>query len=174
MTRLLLVSGSLRASSTNTALLRTACAIAPPGLTTVLYEGLGVLPAYNPDVDTDPLPPAVASLRGEIHASGAVLLSTPEYAGTLPGAFKNLLDWTIGDDQPGSIYDKPVAWIDASPRGAAGAEATLRTVLGYAHATIVDEACAAIAVTTAMIGSDGLIADAGVRRELTGVLERLR
>lgn len=50
-----------------------------------------------------------------------VVFSVPEYAGALPGSFKNLLDRTIGDDQPGSIYEKPVAWINASPRGAVNA-----------------------------------------------------
>jgi len=173
MTRLLLVSGSLRAVSTNTALLRTAATIAAPPVVAVLYGGLAALPAYNPDDDTDPLPSAVALLREEIHASGGVLFSTPEYAGTLPGAFKNLLDWTIGDGRPDSIYEKPVAWVNAAARGAAGAHATLRTVLGYAHAVIVEGACADIAVTADMIGPDGLIADATVRRALAHVLEVL-
>lgn len=160
--RLLLVSGSLRARSTNTAVLRTAAQLVPAGVEAVLYEGLATLPAFNPDNEVL-LPPEVVNLRSEIHAAAAVIFSTPEYAGALPGSFKNLLDWTIGDDQPGSIYNKPVAWINASTRGAGGAHRELREVLGYAHASIVDTAAVAVPVTEAMIGADGLVADAEAR-----------
>jgi NAD(P)H-dependent FMN reductase len=160
--RLLLVSGSLRSASTNTAVLRTAQTLAPDGVTTSLSDALGALPHFNPDDDHAPLPPAVAALRAEIHGADALLFCTPEYAGALPGSFKNLLDWTIGDDEVGSIYEKPVAWINASPRVADDAHASLRTVLTYAHATIVEEACAHIPVTAAMV-DHGVLTDAATR-----------
>ena len=82
----------------------------------VLYEGLGALPHFNPDDDVEPLHPAVAELRAAIDAADALLFSTPEYAGALPGSFKNLLDWTIGG---GEIYEKAVGWINASTLGGA-------------------------------------------------------
>jgi multimeric flavodoxin WrbA len=119
---LLLVSGSLRDGSTNTALLRTAQAVVPAGIETVLYGGMGELPHFNPDDDAEGLPvhPAVAALRASVHAADALLLSTPEYAGALPGSFKNLLEWTVGD---ASTYRKPIAWVNtsgsAAPTGAA-------------------------------------------------------
>jgi NAD(P)H-dependent FMN reductase len=153
-----MVSGSLRARSTNTAVLRTAAQLAPPGIEVVLYQGLATLPAFNPDDEVLMLP-AVTALREEIHAAAAMLFSTPEYAGALPGSFKNLLDWTIGDDQPGSIYTKPVGWINASPRGAEGAHRELRQVLGFAHASILEAAAVAVPVTEAMIGADGIVSD---------------
>lgn len=109
--RILLVSGSTRVGSTNTAVLRTAPAVAPEGVASVLYDGLASLPAFNPDDDHEPLPPTVANLRAQLAASDAVLFCTPEYAGALPGSFKNLLDWTVGG---GEIYGKPVAWINVS------------------------------------------------------------
>ena len=161
--RLLLISGSLRLASTNTAILRTARRLAPDGVAVSIYEDLGRLPHFNPDDDTDPVNPEVARLRGAIRGATALVFSTPEYAGALPGSFKNLLDWTIGDDQPGSIYNKPVAWINAAPRGARGAHEELRTVLGYAHAVIVETACIHVPVTGSMIGEDGLIDDASTR-----------
>ncbi len=170
---MLLVSGSLRSKSTNTAVLRTACAVAPEGVESVLYAGLADLPHFNPDADVDPLPPAAADLRNQIRAADYVVFSTPEYAGALPGSFKNLLDWTIGDDLPGSIYEKPVAWINASPRGAANAHESLHRVLDYAHAAIVETACAEIPVTTAMIGTDGRIAEPSVREQLAAVLRAI-
>ena len=100
-------------------------------------------------------------------------MSTPEYAGALPGSFKNLLDWTIGDDQPGSIYQKPVAWVNVSAHGAVNAHQSLRTVLGYATAEVIEEACAELSVTHPMVDEDGLIADEHVRSQLAALLETL-
>ena len=71
--RILLVSGSTRSGSTNTAALATAAAIAPSQVTAVLYDGLAELPAFNPDHDGDLLPAAAARLRGQIGESDAVL-----------------------------------------------------------------------------------------------------
>jgi chromate reductase, NAD(P)H dehydrogenase (quinone) len=155
--RVLLVSGSTRRGSTNTAALSAAATAAPGRVTTVLYDGLADLPAFNPDDDGDRLPEAVAGLRRQIADADAVIFCTPEYAGTLPGSFKNLLDWTVGG---GEIYGKPVAWINvaASGRGK-GAEATLALVLGYVGAVIVDAACRRIQVDRAAIGSDGTVPD---------------
>jgi NAD(P)H-dependent FMN reductase len=171
--RILLISGSLRTASTNTAALRTAREVAPPGVEVTLYERLERLPPFNPDDDAGDLPPEVAGLRDAIHGADGLVFSTPEYAGALPGSFKNLLDWTIGDDQPGSIYEKPVAWINTSPRGARGAHDELRTVLGYAHARVVQAACRTVPVTASILGPDGLIADDASRVEIAGVLTAL-
>ena len=170
---ILLISGSLRSRSTNTALLRTALVVAPAPVEAVLYDELGELPHFNPDDDVDPVDSAVARLRGAIHTADAVLFSTPEYAGALPGSFKNLLDWTIGDDHVRSMYEKPVAWIVASLRGADHAYDSLRTVLGFAHSNIVEAACSHIPVTTATIDDDGLIADLDVRGKLAAALTTL-
>jgi len=169
----LLVSGSLREASTNTAVLRTAVRISPPGIDCLVYARLANLPPFNPDDDRHPLHPEVERLRDAIHQADAIVFSTPEYAGALPGSFKNLLDWTIGDGQPGSIYDKPVGWVNASPRGAEGAHGELASVLGYAHARIIDAACARVPVTAPMIGPDGLIEGEESRALLAGVLAAL-
>lgn len=175
--RILMVSGSLRAGSTNTALLRTALRIAPAGLEAVLYEGLGDLPHFNPDADPvgGPVDPAVAQLRAQIKSAGALLFSTPEYAGALPGSFKNLLDWTIGDEHPRSIYRKPVAWINVSgsSTGAVDAHESLSKVLAYAHAVTINEACARIPVTRQAINGNGLIGDPTIRREALDALNML-
>jgi NAD(P)H-dependent FMN reductase len=171
--RILLVSGSLRARSTNTAVMRTAQLVAPDGVDAVLYRGLRDLPPFDPDDDVVPLPVAVDALRASVRSVDALLFSTPEYAGALPGAFKNLLDWTIGDDQPGSIYEKPVAWINASPREAAHAHESLRIVLGYAHAAIVERACAHIPVTSAEVDEQGLVADPAMRARIEHALTAL-
>ncbi|HWE53875.1 MAG TPA: NADPH-dependent FMN reductase [Acidimicrobiales bacterium] len=173
--RVLLISGSLRAGSTNTALLRTAEAVCPHGIVATLYGDLGELPHFDPDLDGDLLPPAIVALRDAIHDCDAILFCTPEYAGALPGSFKNLLDWTIGDAEPGSIYEKPVAWVNASaaPTGAADAHESLQKVLRYAHADVVKDACLPIPVLRQMIGDDGLIHDPAVRHEIQRALSAL-
>ncbi|HEU0128218.1 MAG TPA: NAD(P)H-dependent oxidoreductase, partial [Pseudonocardiaceae bacterium] len=81
-----------------------------------------------------------------------MLFCTPEYAGALPGSFKNLLDWTVGGVE---ICDKPSAWINASsrgPDGAAGAHESLRAVLSYTGAAIIEAACTTIPVPQHVIG----------------------
>ncbi|MEV6954537.1 NADPH-dependent FMN reductase [Streptomyces sp. NPDC051183] len=169
--RILLLSGSLRAGSSNEAVLRTAQAVAPSQVRTDMYKGLATLPHFNPDHDTDPLPAPVAELRAAIGEAAAVLICTPEYAGTLPGSFKNLLDWTVGGTE---ISDKPVAWVNAaSPGRGQGAEATLRLVLGYTGAAIVESACARIPVASQTVRADGLISDPGVREQIGEVLALL-
>ncbi|MEY2514164.1 MAG: hypothetical protein QOJ89_1522 [bacterium] len=174
--RILLVSGSLRDGSTNTALLRTARAVAPPGVEAVHYDGLGSLPHFNPDDDPDggPVDPAVADLRAQIAAADALLFCTPEYAGALPGSFKNLLDWTVGG---GETYGMPVGWVNvsgpASPTGAAGAHASLRAVLKYTGTDIVEAACVRVPVARAAVGADGEIADQAVRRAAAQALATL-
>ncbi len=172
--KVLLVSGSLRRDSTNTALLRTAELVSPPGITAELYGGMGELPHFNPDLDQPPLDPAVAHLRTMIHSADAILFSTPEYAGGLPGSFKNLLDWTIGDDHPGSIYMKPVAWVNtsAAPTGAADAYASLRKILDYAHVSLIENACTAIPVARQAV-QDGLLADPSIRSSIVHTLRLL-
>jgi chromate reductase, NAD(P)H dehydrogenase (quinone) len=171
--RLLLISGSLRDRSTNTAVLRTAEATGGEDVATSLYVGLASLPHFNPDDDREPLPPAVADLRSQIRSADAVLFSTPEYAGALPGSFKNLLDWAVGDDQAGSMYEKPVGWINASPRGAVNAHESLRLVLGYLHARVIEAACVQIPVAAPDLDHDGLIASAATRRAISDVLVAL-
>ena len=174
--RILLVSGSSRDGSTNAAVLRTAASVAGDGIDTIIYPAIGALPLFNPDDDREgvPVDPRVADMRREVEASDAVLFCTPEYAGAMPAALKNLLEWTIGD---AGTYQKPVAWINAAgaaaPTGAADAHASLRKVLGYAGADIVEDACARIPVERAQVGEDGLITDAAVRDQIGEAVAKL-
>jgi NAD(P)H-dependent FMN reductase len=165
------VSGSTRRGSTNTAALRTALAVLPDGVTASLYERLSELPAFSPDDDNESPPPAVADLRRQIAGADAVLFCTPEYAGSLPGSFKNLLDWTVGG---GEIYGRPVAWVNVAAEGRGmGAHGTLETVLGYVGAVVVTPACRHVPVPRSAVGSDGMVADAEIRASLAGVLQEL-
>jgi NAD(P)H-dependent FMN reductase len=167
----LLVTGSTRRGSTNTAALRTARDVAPDGVAAVLYEALAELPAFNPDQDTDPLPAPVADLRARLASADAVLFCTPEFAGTLPGSFKNLLDWTVGGSE---MYQKPVAWINVAPEGRGeGATDTLATVLTYLSTDIVQSACVRLTVARDAVGPGGTVTDPQIRAGLAEVLRTL-
>ena len=169
--RVLLVSGSTRSGSANTAALATAAAVAPGRVTAAVYDGLASLPAFNPDHDGDDVPQAVAELRTEIASADAVLFCTPEYAGSLPGSFKNLLDWTVGG---GQLYGKPAAWINvAAPGRGQGARDTLATVLGYVGAVVVEAACRDIPVDRATVSPDGKVSDPRFLAGAAGVWDAL-
>ena len=173
---ILLLSGSLRSGSTNGALVRTAAAIAPEGISPSIYRGMGALPHFNPDDDREGQPVAVevAELRAAVAAADAILICTPEYAGALPGAFKNLLEWTVGD---GGTHRKPVAWINvsgpAAPTGGADAHESLRKVLGYVGAEIVEDACIRLPITRDSVGAEGLIGDPSIQARVVESLEAL-
>ncbi len=172
--RILLLCGSLRSGSTNHAMLDTAAQLLPLQVLALRFDAMHQLPHFNPDDDHDPLPDAVRALRSQIAACDALLISTPEYAGALPGSFKNLLDWTIGG---GEIYGKPVAWINtagpASPSGGADAHDSLRKVLHYAGTELVEEACVRIPVLARDIGPDGVLHDADIRARTAAAVETL-
>jgi NAD(P)H-dependent FMN reductase len=177
---LLLISGSTRNGSVNSATLHTVADLLgterggdAEGARPVVYDGLARLPHFNPDDDHDPLPAEVARLRGLIAEADAVLFCTPEYAGDLPGSFKNLLDWTVGGAETSG---KPCGWINVSsaPTGAAGAHRALRTVLTYTDARIVEEGCADIPVPRSAVDpATGLVADAAARDAIAATVRGL-
>ena len=119
---------------------------------------------------TATLPREVAGLREEIAAADAVLFCTPEYAGTLPGSFKNLLDWTVGG---GQLYGKAAAWINVAAPAGARAQDALAAVLGYVGADLVEAACRRISVDRAEVSPDGAISDPGFKAEAAQVWDVL-
>lgn len=170
--KILLIGGSTRAGSTNAAVLTTIEAIAPPGVETRRFDGLAALPHFNPDDDREPLPAPVVALRRSIAVADALLVCTPEYAGALPGSFKNLLEWTVGGPD---ISGKPVAWLNASggPTRAADAHASLRKVLSYVGAPVVEAACRHVPVARSAIGADGSIDDPAARATIDAAVRAL-
>jgi NAD(P)H-dependent FMN reductase len=165
--RLLAISGSLRAKSSNGSLLMAAEALAPKGMAIVLYGGLGELPLFNPDLDEDPGPPAVIDLRTQIRAADGVIVSSPEYAHGVPGAMKNALDWLVGS---GELVEKPVALWNASPTSTY-AHAALVEILTVMSARLLPEASIAIPLRRGMdaaeIAADPAFADS-IRAALEG------
>jgi len=168
----LMICGSVRDGSVNAAVLRTAAELLPEGVRGVVYEGLVTLPHFNPDLDHEPLPPPVVALRKAIADADAMLFSTPEYAGAMPGALKNLLEWTVGGAETSG---KRTGWLNPStgPTRAAGTYASLGIVLRYTDAAVVDAACADVPVTRALIGPDGRITDEAIRTTIADAVRAL-
>lgn len=141
--KILALSGSLRAASSNTNVLLAAMRLAPPEIEISLYRSIGELPHFNTDVETVSIPPIVAALRTQLEEADALLICCPEYAHGVPGSFKNALDWLVGV----GLNGKPVGLINASPRST------------YVHASLTE-----ILVT---MGAN-MVAGAGVTVPLMG------
>jgi chromate reductase len=153
MIRILAISGSLRAVSSNTALLQAAVELAPAGVEIEIYGGLGDLPHFNPDLEAKE-PPAVTDLRARVRRAGGLLISSPEYAHGVPGAMKNALDWLVGGEE--FIY-KPVALLNASPR-ATHAQASLAETITTMSGRLVAEASIAVPLLGAKLDAYGIAA----------------
>lgn len=112
--QILALSGSLRAASTNRALLSALARAAPPGLQVTLFDGIGALPVFTPDLDGPETPPAVAAFAAAVGAADGLVVACPEYVHALPGGFKNAIDWLVPRPE---IIGKPIALLHASSRG---------------------------------------------------------
>jgi len=139
--RILAVSGSLRRDSHNTQLLRAAIEAAPEGVEVELWEGLGEVPLYDQDLDTTEPIESVRRLREAWGSADAILFSTPEYNGSIPGVLKNAVDWASRPVRESALTNKTVSVIGASNGqfGAMWAQADLRKVLGIAGARVVGD-----------------------------------
>lgn len=168
MTRILLISGSTREGSLHTAALRTAARFAPAEITASLYDGLRGLPAFAPG---EPDPGPVTFLRQRVIAAGAVLFCTPEFAGSMPGSLKNLLDWLIDG---GDLDGKPVAWLSvAAPGKDDGAGATLETALAHGNARLLRPACIRVPLHLDSVDDKGYVTDPRLHMALTDMLGAL-
>jgi chromate reductase, NAD(P)H dehydrogenase (quinone) len=139
--RILGISGSLRRDSHNTALLRAAADMLPPGAELELFDGLRDVPPYDADLDTPELQgPGVDALKDAIERADAVLIATPEYNHSIPGVLKNALDWASRPVNKSVLRGKPVAVVGASTGlfGAVWSQAETRKVLASMGAEVVD------------------------------------
>jgi chromate reductase, NAD(P)H dehydrogenase (quinone) len=168
--RILGLSGSLRRDSHNTSLLRAAAKALPPGVELELFDGLADLPHYDADLDVDPAHVSVERLREAIADADGVLIATPEYNGSIPGALKNALDWASRPFPDNALRGKPAAVVGASTGmfGAVWAQAEVRKVLKTIGADVLDGELPVPHAHVAF-GDDGHLADGGMH----GALEEL-
>jgi chromate reductase, NAD(P)H dehydrogenase (quinone) len=168
------ISGSLRAGSFNTALLRAAAGFLPPAACMPLYTDLALLPPYSEEADDGPVPAPVERLRAGIETADALLIATPEYNASIPGQLKNALDWTSRPFPDNALRRKPVAVVGASTGlfGAVSAQAELRKVLATAGADVLDDELPVGSANEAF-DDDLTLADRELRARLEHILARL-
>jgi len=162
------ISGSLRSRSTNTELLHAVASVADEIANVVIYEDLGNLPHYNPDIDVEGLhlPDEVSELRALVAASDAILIASPEYAHGVPGSLKNALDWLVSGPE---IVGKPVGLLNASER-AVHAHKALAETLRTMSANLVDDAVATIPLNGQRLDAGAIAADDAFRTAIQHVV----
>jgi chromate reductase len=172
--RLLAISGSLRRDSYNAALLDAAAAECPTGVEFVFWRRLADIPAYDEDVDVEPAPGSVAALRAEIERADALLIATPEYNASVPGALKNALDWASRPYRANPLRHKRVAVVGASTGlfGAVWAQAELRKVLRTMGASVIEAGLSVPDAPTAFT-ADGRLREIELALALRRVVDEL-
>ena len=169
---ILAISGSLRASSTNTRLIRANAALVPEVMELTMFDGLADLPHFSPDLDGDDPPASVQNLRKLLNEADGVLICTPEYAFGVPGSLKNALDWTVSS---GEFYRKPVVVISASPSPTGGdkAHASLLLTLTALGANVPDGGKLMIPAAGKKLNANDEVTDPKTRHSLRSALDAL-
>jgi chromate reductase, NAD(P)H dehydrogenase (quinone) len=172
MTRILAISGSLRANSFNTAILRAIVGLAPKNIEISLYNKLGDLPHFNPEINGDRPLAVIQDWRARLKQSDGVIICTPEYAHGIPGVLKNALDWIVSS---GEFMHKPTAVIGASPSPDGGNKArdSLVQTLAVMMAEIVEGATLLIPSISAKVNERGEVIDPLTSHALKALLANL-
>src|ERR1700744_5730080 len=152
---ILAISGSLRASSSNHAILRTLKEMIPTDTNYNIYNGISEIPAFDPGLDNGTPPSAVTAFRKQLAEADGIIICTPEYAYGVPGALKNALDWTVSS---ASFSGKPIALITASTGGENAHEALIK-ILGAIDAKITPETTLLIQFVRSKMDIDGNVSD---------------
>ncbi|HVI44639.1 MAG TPA: NADPH-dependent FMN reductase [Chitinophaga sp.] len=152
---ILAICGSTRTFSSNLNLLKAIAVLAGDFFDLHFYDGLTALPPFNPDLDENQPPAEVARFREQVKAADAVIICTPEYAGGVPGALKNAIDWGVSAM---TFSPKPVALITASTAGSMGHQSLLGTLL-IIESSITAETQLLIPAVRTKVGSDAKITD---------------
>ena len=163
------ISGSLRAGSSNHAILQAFGKMVPAGINYSIYNGLNEIPAFDPGLDNDDPPIPVIKLRQLLSEADGIIVCTPEYAYGVPGALKNALDWIVSS---GSFAGKPTALITASA-GGENAHGALIKILGAIDANLIKEAALLISFIRSKMDSEGNITEEETAEKLKEVLNAL-
>jgi chromate reductase len=169
------ISGSLRADSHNTKLLRAAGELLEEqGIDFAVFDGLKDVPPYDEDDDVDPASVAVSRIREAVAEADGVFFATPEYNSSIPGVLKNAVDWVSRPLATNPLRNKPVAVVGASTGmfGAVWAQAELRKVLAATGARVV-EGEVAVGHAQTRFDDDGNLTDDDVLEQLREVVSLL-
>ncbi|MBO0952194.1 NADPH-dependent FMN reductase [Fibrella forsythiae] len=166
------ISGSLRAGSTNTQLLRAVGRLLPAPAQLTIFDGLDELPHFSPERDNDNVPESVRALREAIGQSQGVIICTPEYAFGIPGLLKNALDWCVST----ALFDrKPMAAISASPSymGGERAMASLLPTLTALNTSIPDGCSLVLSSIRNKMNASGELIDPATEQALRRLADGL-
>jgi chromate reductase, NAD(P)H dehydrogenase (quinone) len=173
MIKILAISGSLRSSSSNTNILRALVDLAPENTQIEIYEGIGSLPHFNPEIDDNRELISVQAWRSQLKQADAVIFCTPEYAHGVPGVLKNALDWIVSS---GEFMHKPTAVISASPSPDGGEKAneSLVQTLKMMMAEIPEGSILCIPAVSAKLNKNGDVIDLETNSSLQCLLANLQ
>ncbi|PLP61163.1 FMN reductase [Mesorhizobium loti] len=167
---ILAICGSLRARSTNLAVLEAAKLLAPADMQITIFGGLAALPHFNPDLDTEDPPETVRSLREAIGRADGLIICSPEYARGVAGVTKNALDWLVSSFE---FPAKPIAVINASQRST-HADAALRLTLETMSARLIKEASITMPLLGRGLDAAGIAADEELSTQLRQALAQVQ
>ncbi|WP_223807544.1 NADPH-dependent FMN reductase [Pseudanabaena sp. UWO311] len=170
--KILAISGSIRAKSSNSAILQAMKELAPDIVNIEIYDGIANLPHFNPDIDSENALVSVIDWRSQIQNSDGIIFCTPEYAHGVPGVLKNGLDWIVSS---GEFMHKPTAVISASPSidGGAKANASLVQTLRVMMAAIAEDTILCIPAISAKLNHESKLIDPATEIALRSVLDAL-
>jgi chromate reductase len=171
--KILAISGSIRAKSSNSAILQALKELAPDNINIEIYDGIANLPHFNPDIDNENALVSVIDWRSQLQKADGVIFCTPEYAHGVPGVLKNALDWIVSS---GEFMHKPTAVISASPSldGGAKANAALVQTLKVMMAAIAEDTILCIPVISAKLNHESKLIDSMTEVALRSVLDNLK
>lgn len=168
---IVIISGSLREGSLNTALARTLIEMAPNGLRIELADIVGI-EIYNQDVEKQGIPENVAALADRVVAADGIIFATPEYNYSIPGGLKNAIDW-LSRLKPQPLAKKPVGIVGASmgALGTARAQYHLRQTLVFLDAYAMNKPEVFVAAAHTKFDETGRLTDDATRKVLASFLD---
>lgn len=172
MNKILAISGSLRSISSNTTILKYLQRITPEDIGFEIYDELGALPHFNPDIDNEKSPEVVTRFRAKLKEASGVIICTPEYAFGVPGVLKNGLDWIVSS---GEFTDKPTATISASPLATGGdkAHASLLVTIKVMGAKVVENGSVTVPIVLKKFDAEGNMIDDKTAKEFEVMMNSL-
>ncbi len=150
--KILALSGSLRKVSYNTALIKALIELSPSNISIALFEELGNLPLFNPDIEDDGSK-SVNRLKRQLADSNGLIIASPEYAHGISGVLKNALDWLVSGEE---FVNMPVMLFNTSPR-ATHAQESLREVIKTMSGKVIEESCLSIPLLGSNLDAKGIV-----------------
>lgn len=165
--KILAISGSTREDSVNGHILQAIREMYSAKAEIIISMGIDTLPHFNPDLDTDTPPPTVISFRNQIQEADGVLICTPEYVYSLPGSFKNAIEWTVSTIL---FTDKPTALITAASSGQKAHEALI-LLMGTIGAKIATATSLLIQAPKIKVSREGTITDKNTLQDIQQLMD---